>query len=95
VSNIRTIKIKKRTLAIAAAPDAISVNPKIAATIAITKNIAAHLNIVIGYWFLIDITNTRPNQKCSREYIKLIFYLFYQVRKGTEMGKFIPDHLIS
>lgn len=35
------------TLAIEAAPAAIPENPKIAATIAITKKIAAHLNMII------------------------------------------------
>lgn len=42
-------KIKKITLAIEAAPEAIPPNPKIAAIIAITKKIAAHLNIIISF----------------------------------------------
>ena len=42
----RTRKIKNNTLAIEAAPAAISVKPKIAATIAIIKKIAAHLSII-------------------------------------------------
>jgi hypothetical protein len=40
-----TIKMKNRTFAIEAAPAAIPVNPKIAAMIAITKNITAYLSI--------------------------------------------------
>lgn len=40
-----TIKIKKMILAIEAAPAAIPVNPKIAATIAINRKIAVHLSI--------------------------------------------------
>jgi hypothetical protein len=44
-----TIKIKKITLAIEAAPEAISVKPKTAATIAINKKIAVHLSIVICF----------------------------------------------
>lgn len=39
------MKIKKRVFAIAAAPDAIPVNPNIAATIAIIRNVADHLSI--------------------------------------------------
>ena len=39
-------KIKNSTLAIDAAPAAIPPNPKMAAIIAITKNIPAHFNIV-------------------------------------------------
>jgi hypothetical protein len=41
----RTRKIKNNTLAIEAAPAAISVKPKTAAIIAITKKMAAHLSI--------------------------------------------------
>lgn len=41
----RTRKIKNNTLAIEAAPAAISVKPKIAAIIAIIKKIAAHFSI--------------------------------------------------
>jgi hypothetical protein len=41
----RTRKIKNNTLAMEAAPAAIPVKPKIAAIIAIMKNIAAHLSI--------------------------------------------------
>ena len=44
--NQKAKNIKKITLATEAAPAAIPVNPKIAAMIAITKNMAAHLNIV-------------------------------------------------
>ena len=40
-----TKKIKNKILAIEAAPAAIPVKPKIAATIAIIKNMAAHLSI--------------------------------------------------
>ena len=39
-------KIKNNTFAIDAAPAATPPNPNIAATIAITKNIPAHFNIV-------------------------------------------------
>lgn len=41
----KTRKIKNNTLAIEAAPAAIPVKPNIAATIAMIKNIAAHLSI--------------------------------------------------
>jgi hypothetical protein len=41
----KTKKIKNKTLAISIAEPAIRVNPKSAATIAITKNVAAHRNI--------------------------------------------------
>jgi len=44
-ANTSTIKMKKIILATAAAPAAILVNPKIAATIAMIKNMAAHRNI--------------------------------------------------
>lgn len=44
--NQKTINIKKITLATDAAPAAIPVKPKMAAIIAITKNIAAHLSIM-------------------------------------------------
>ena len=44
-----TMKIKNRTFAIEAAPAAIPVNPKIAATIAMIKKIAAHLSIVVSF----------------------------------------------
>ena len=40
-----TKKIKNKILAMEAAPAAMPVNPKIAAIIAITKNMAAHLSI--------------------------------------------------
>jgi hypothetical protein len=46
-----TIKIKKRTLAMEAAPSAIPPKPKIAAMIAITKNIAAQRNIIVEFKF--------------------------------------------
>lgn len=42
----RARKIKKIIFAIDAAPSAIPLNPKIAATIAIIKNMADHLSIV-------------------------------------------------
>ena len=45
VTRTIAIKIKNRTLAIDAAPSAIPENPKIAATIAITRKIADHLSI--------------------------------------------------
>jgi hypothetical protein len=41
----KTRKIKNNTLAIEAAPAAMPVKPNIAATMAIIKNIAAHLSI--------------------------------------------------
>jgi hypothetical protein len=41
----KTIKIKNNTLAISAAPEAIPVNPNIAAITAIIKNVADHFNI--------------------------------------------------
>ena len=41
----KTKKIKNRILEISIAEPAIRVNPKSAATIAITKNVAAHRNI--------------------------------------------------
>ena len=47
-----TKKKKKMNLAIDAAPDAISVKPKTAAIIAITKKIAAHFNIVVVFIFV-------------------------------------------
>jgi len=40
------MKIKNKVLAIPAAPAAIPVNPKIAATSAITRKIADHLSII-------------------------------------------------
>jgi seryl-tRNA(Sec) selenium transferase len=42
----KTKKIKKRILAISIAEPAICVNPNSAAIIAITKNVAAHFNIL-------------------------------------------------
>lgn len=55
--NIKTIinstkKIKNKILAIDAAPAAIPVKPKIAAIIAITKNMAAHLSIKKVLYFV-------------------------------------------
>ncbi len=49
VKTTRMMKIKKIVLAIEAAPSAIPVNPKIAAIIAITRKIAVHLNIIVGF----------------------------------------------
>ncbi len=46
VSKNNTRKIKNNILAIDAAPAAIPVNPNIAAMMAITKNIMAHLSII-------------------------------------------------
>jgi hypothetical protein len=43
----KTRNMKNITFAIEAAPAAIPENPKIAATIAITRNIAVHLNIIL------------------------------------------------
>jgi hypothetical protein len=48
-----TRKIKKRILAIEAAPDAIPPNPKIAAIIAITRKITVQRNIVLDFRLLI------------------------------------------
>jgi len=48
-STTRIRNIKKMTFAIEAAPAAIPVNPKIAATIAITRKITVHLSIMIFY----------------------------------------------
>jgi hypothetical protein len=48
--NQKTIKTKKITLAIDAAPEAIPVKPKIAATIAMIKNVAVHLSIKYFFW---------------------------------------------
>lgn len=45
----KTRKIQNNTLAIEAAPAAIPVKPKIAAMIAITMKITAHLNIIINF----------------------------------------------
>lgn len=42
----KTMKIKNMTFAIVAAPAAIPVNPKMAAMIAITTKIIAHLSII-------------------------------------------------
>jgi hypothetical protein len=51
----KTKKIKNKILAISIAEPAIRVNPNSAATIAITKNVAAHRNIVplLGYILLL------------------------------------------
>jgi hypothetical protein len=46
LSNIRTIKIKKMVFAMEAAPEAMLVNPKMAATMAINRKMAVHLSIV-------------------------------------------------
>ena len=45
VKRNNTIKMKNRTFAMEAAPAAIPVNPKIAAMMAIIKNITAYLSI--------------------------------------------------
>jgi hypothetical protein len=47
VARKRTRKMKKRIFAMDAAPASIPVNPKMPATIAITRKMAAHLNIVM------------------------------------------------
>ena len=49
-----TTNRKKKNFAIAAAPSAILPNPKIAATIAITKKIAAQRNMVLSYLVIIQ-----------------------------------------
>lgn len=56
----KTIKIKNNTLAIAAAPEAIPVNPNIAATMAIIKNVADHFNITLV--FLIQLKLYATNE---------------------------------
>ena len=48
LSTNKTKKIKNRILAIEAAPDAMPPNPKIAAIIAMTKNIMVQRSIGIG-----------------------------------------------
>jgi hypothetical protein len=45
----RIMNTKKSVLAIPAAPAAIPVNPNIAAMIAMTRNIADHLNMIINF----------------------------------------------
>lgn len=50
VIKTKQIKIKNKTLAIDAAPDAISVKPKIAAIIAMTRNMAVHFNIILNFF---------------------------------------------
>ena len=45
----KTIKIKNRIFAMEAAPASIPVNPKMPATIAITRKIAAHFSIVVSF----------------------------------------------
>jgi hypothetical protein len=54
------IKIKKSILAIDAAPAATPVNPKIAATIAITRKVADHFNITINFIVHYSIKITVP-----------------------------------
>ena len=49
VKTNKTIKIKNKTLAMEAAPAAIPVKPKIAAMIAITTKISAHLSIIVNF----------------------------------------------
>ena len=49
VATNNTIKIKKRILAIEAAPAAMPPNPKTAAIIAIIKNVTAQRNIVVEF----------------------------------------------
>ena len=56
-----TIKMKNRTLAIAAAPAAIPVKPNMPATIAITKKIAAHLSIIVSFYTCISVKNVPQN----------------------------------
>lgn len=57
----RTTNTKNNTLAIAAAPLAISVKPKIAATIAIRKKVAAHFNIAFKFKVFGDLNeNSMP-----------------------------------
>jgi len=53
-----TKKMKKRIFAIDAAPAAIPVNPKIAATTAIIRKIAVHLSITIDFRIYINSMKT-------------------------------------
>jgi hypothetical protein len=55
VATNNTIKIKNRIFAIEAAPAAIPPNPKMAAIIAMIKNVTAQRNIVIEFKFKIKI----------------------------------------
>ena len=47
----KIIKIKNNTLAIAAAPEAIPVNPNTAAIMAIIRNVADHFNITLVFYY--------------------------------------------
>ena len=49
VNTTRKINTTNMILAIEAAPEAISVKPNTAAIIAITKNTAVHLNIILNF----------------------------------------------
>ena len=59
VTTTRMMKIKNSVFAIDAAPSAIPVNPNSAATKAITKKMAVHLNMMFGFWF-------NPHADCSQ-----------------------------
>jgi hypothetical protein len=48
-STTRVMKMAKMIFAIDAAPSAIPVKPKIAATIAITRKIAVHLSMILFF----------------------------------------------
>lgn len=51
VNKTKKIKMKNIIFAIEVAPTAISVKPKIAATIAINKNMADHFNMILYFYF--------------------------------------------
>ena len=51
VNTTKKMKMKNIIFAIEAAPTAISVKPKIAATIAIIKNIAVHFSMILYFYF--------------------------------------------
>lgn len=55
-SKNNTMKMKNKIFAIEAAPAAIPPNPKIAATIAMMKNMTAQRNIILNFsWLIINI----------------------------------------
>ena len=56
VNRNNTIKMKNKILAILAAPAAIPVKPKIAATNAITKKIAVQRNITLSFKLILSVS---------------------------------------
>jgi hypothetical protein len=77
VITTRMMKIKKIVLAIDAAPSAMPVNPKSAATRAITKKIAVHLNIIVGFKFNPLDAFLRAVYFLCRKYFLRVLYLFF------------------